>query len=172
LNWAVYYCDFGRYQNPLPARESSFASDANVTYKRSALEPIRSVWEKSFREVVVNAALVARGQKVALQPDVIVYQNRQELRLGKAIHERFSWGRSYALTRSESLSTAQRLLHAALSPVLPAILLARMTITAWQRGRHFAQFLTALPLIVLLVLVWSVGEGLGYAQLSLEAHPA
>jgi hypothetical protein len=39
LNWAVYYCDFGRYQNPLPPGESSCASDANVSYKRAALGP-------------------------------------------------------------------------------------------------------------------------------------
>src|ERR1700681_5044734 len=38
LNWAVYYCDFLRYQNPLQEGTSAFASDANVSYKRSALE--------------------------------------------------------------------------------------------------------------------------------------
>ena len=37
LNWAVYYCDFGRYQNPLPAGETALASDANTTYNRADL---------------------------------------------------------------------------------------------------------------------------------------
>ena len=44
LNWAVYFCDFLRYQNPLPEGESAIASDANVSYKRAALESIRPVW--------------------------------------------------------------------------------------------------------------------------------
>jgi hypothetical protein len=164
LNWAVYYCDFGRYQNPLIPGESSYASDANVTYKRSSLESVRSTWENSFREVVVNAALMSKGEKVALQPDVIVYQNRQGLRLGRAVHERFIWGRSYAATRTAMLSRTQRILYAALSPVLPAILLLRMTMTAWSRHRHFREYIQALPLIALLVAVWSLGEGLGYVM--------
>jgi hypothetical protein len=61
LNWAVYYCDFGRYQNPVPAGETLFASDANVTYKRAALEGVRPSWQESFREVVVNRALTSLG---------------------------------------------------------------------------------------------------------------
>ena len=162
LNWAVYFCDFGRYQNPLPSGESSFASDANVIYKRSALESIRSVWEQSFREVVVNEALRFRGEKVALQPDVIVYQNRQGLRLSTALQERFVWGRSYAATRSALLGNSQRLIYSLLAPLLPAILLLRMADTAWKRRRHFGKFLTALPFSVLLVTFWSLGEGVGY----------
>lgn len=164
LNWAVYYCDFGRYQNPLPAGESSYASDANVTYKRSSLESIRATWEKSFREVVVNAALRSKKEKVALQPDVIVYQNRHGLRLDRAVRERFIWGRSYAATRTAMLSRTERILYAALSPLLPAILMLRMTMTAWDRRRHFREYVQALPLIALLVAVWSLGEGLGYVM--------
>jgi hypothetical protein len=164
LNWAVYYCDFGRYQNPLVPGESSYASDANVTYKRQSLESVRPTWENSFREVVVNAALRAKGEKVALQPDVIVYQNRHGLRLGHAVQERFVWGRSYAATRRVMLSRTQRILYAALSPLLPAILLLRMTKTAWERRRHFRAYVQALPLIALLVTVWSLGEGVGYVR--------
>src|SRR5207249_4500436 len=35
LNWAVYFCDFGRYQNPLTAGPSVYLSDANLSYKRN-----------------------------------------------------------------------------------------------------------------------------------------
>lgn len=162
LNWAVYYCDFGRYENPLPPGESSFASDANVTYKRAALDAIRATWEHSFREVVVNAALRSRGEKLALRPDIVVYQHRQGLRLGAAVRERFVWGRSYAATRRAMLRRSQRVIYGLLSPVLPAILLRRMAATAWQRRAHFGTFLRVLPLTVLLVTVWSIGEGVGY----------
>jgi hypothetical protein len=54
LNWAVYFCDFLRYQNPLPEGESTRASDANVSYKRAALEAIRPVWEKEFHEATAR----------------------------------------------------------------------------------------------------------------------
>jgi hypothetical protein len=162
LNWAVYYCDFGRYQNPLPAGKSALASDANVTYKRSALQPIRATWEESFREVVVNGALIARGEGVALRPDIIVYQNRRTLRLGDALRERFVWGRSYAATRSALLGNPRRMAYTVLSPILPAILLLRMADTAWKRRTHFGEFVRALPFTVMLVTMWSIGEGVGY----------
>src|SRR6202042_3833936 len=74
LNWAVYFCDFLRYQNPLPEGEAATASDANVSYKRSALEAIRPVWQESFHESSVNSALLAKGEKLAAAPDIIVYQ--------------------------------------------------------------------------------------------------
>jgi hypothetical protein len=162
LNWAVYYCDFGKYQNPLPSGESSFASDANVSYKRAALESVHPLWVESFREVVVNGTLISQGQKVALRPDIIVYQHRSDLRLTDALRERFIWGRSYAAMRSELLNDSRRLLYAVLSPLLPGIMLLRLAVTAWKRRRYFGKFVGAAPVITLLLTSWSLGEGMGY----------
>src|SRR6266851_399303 len=68
LNWAVYFCDFIRYQNPVQAGDSAFASDANIAYRRAALESIRAVWQDAFHEPSVNEALRSRGEMVALAP--------------------------------------------------------------------------------------------------------
>jgi len=162
LAWAVYYCDFARYQNPVPRGPSSFASDANTAYKRTALEALRPLWTKSFREGIVNGALLAAGNKLALDPTVIVYQHRSDLRLGKALSERFVWGRSYAQTRCTVLAPMRRIAYAALSPLLPALLFLRMAATAWQRRRHFGKFVRSAPLVALLACSWSAGECVGY----------
>jgi len=162
LNWAVYYCDFGRYQNPVPAGDTPFASDANTIYKRADLESVRPVWNEAFREVVVNDALKSRGKSIVLDPEIIVYQNRRGLKLGAALHERFSWGRSYAATRLALLTTPKRFAYAALSPVLPALLTVRMARTAWSRKRHFPEFVRSVPFLVPLLISWSVGETIGY----------
>jgi Glycosyl transferase family 2 len=162
LNWAIYFCDFAKYQNPLPAGPSDFASDANTAYKRSALESVRPLWEKSFREVVVNGALLAAGRTLALDPGIIVYQHRSKLTLGLALQERFVWGHSYAATRSMLLSSPRRLVYAVLSPVLPLVMMQRMAAIAWRRHRRFGKFLRATPIIALLSCCWSAGECLGY----------
>lgn len=162
LNWAVYFCDFGRYQPPLEAGASDWASDANVSYKRAILESVRSVWEQSFREPAVNGELGARGHRLELGPAVIVDQHRDDLRFGPALRERFVWGRSYAQIRNRTLSGPKRLLYGGLSPILPLILFARMARTAWIRRRRFGKFTGAAPLILLLLASWSLGEGLGY----------
>jgi hypothetical protein len=161
LNWAVYYCDFGRYQNPVPSGESGFASDANVSYKRTALESVRSLWEQRFQEVVVNGALTSRGEKVALRPEIVVYQHREGLRLAPALRERYIWGRSYAVTRCELLSNPKRLFYAALSPALPVLMLLRLARTSRQRG-GFGKFVRAIHLIAALLASWSFGEAMGY----------
>jgi len=171
LNWAVYFCDFAKYQNPVPSGESSFASDANTAYKRSALESVRSVWEASFREVVVNGALVSAGRKITLNPDVVVYQHRSDLTLGSALCERFVWGRSYAATRGTLLSPSRRLIYAALSPLLPLLIMSRMTATIWKRRRLFGKFVSAAPLTALLTCSWSAGECVGYLASSVGKSP-
>ena len=169
LNWAIYFCDFSKYQNPLPAGASDFASDANTVYKRSALESVRALWERSFREVVVNGALRSTGRKITLDPGIVVYQHRSGLALPSALQERFVWGRSYATTRSMLLSAPRRLVYAALSPVLPVVMLLRMAALAWQRRRQFGKFVRAVPLIALLACAWSAGECVGY--LGVRAAP-
>ncbi len=162
LNWAVYFCDFGKYQNPVPTGDSPFASDANVSYKRSALHSVRQTWEDSFREVVVNEALRSRGEHLVLDSDIIMYQNRGALTLLAAIQERFIWGRSYASTRNETMSTSSRMIYALGAALLPLVLTARIASTAWKRRRLFGPFLRSFHLVAILQMSWSLGEGLGY----------
>jgi hypothetical protein len=163
LNWAVYFCDFGRYQNPVVTGDSPFASDANIVYKRSALDAVAAVWRESFQETAVNAALTARGHKLALSPGAVVYQERTGLNLGQAITERFVWGRSYAAARVRGTGLSKRLVYAGLAPLLPGVLVARMSATAFRKGRARRQFARAFPFIALLIASWSCGELVGYA---------
>lgn len=162
LNWAVYFCDFAKYQNPVVEGESDYASDANIAYKKSVLQRILSVWQDSFHETTVNDALLAQGQKLALSPQVVIYQHRSNLRFGNALRERFVWGRSYAATRTQLSNKAKRLIYVVLSPILPFVLVSRMTLIVFKKGRHVAAFLKALPLIILLSFCWSWGELVGY----------
>ena len=161
LNWAVYFCDFMRYQNPVRAGESAFASDANIAYRRAALESIRPVWQEKFYEPGVNEALRSRGELVALAPDMLLYQHRQGLRVGSALRERFVWGRSYAALRGR-LAPHRRVLWALFSPALPVLLLARMTAMAWKKRRTLAPYVKALPLTSILLVSWGLGELAGY----------
>jgi len=160
LNWAVYFCDFARYQGPLPEGETLFASDANVSYKRTALEPLRGIWGEVFREPEVNGAIQRQGQKLAFAP-AIVYQHRQ-LQLSTALSERYVWGRSYGATRSQMVGLPRRLVLAALSPLLPALMLLRMSFTALRKRRSIGAFLRALPLTGILAASWAWGEFCGY----------
>jgi len=162
LNWAVYFSDFGKYQNPIPAGESLFASDANVSYKRSAIESIRPTWQSGFHETQVNWELRKLGEKLTLSPEAIVFQNRDNLRFTNAMKERYIWGRSYAVSRIHVMGALRRVIYTILSPLLPFIITTRMAITAFKKGRLVSKFILASPIILLLSISWSFGEFLGY----------
>jgi hypothetical protein len=162
LNWAVYFSDFGRYQNPLPAGPSHFLTDANVSYKREALEEISDVWQHSFHETTVHSKLLQEGKTLWLAPELVVYQHRENLRLSKALQERYVWGRSFAGTRAQHASGSQRLLYLAFSPLLPIILMSRKIRAILQKKRLLPEFMKAFPLLTLLTLFWSFGEFAGY----------
>jgi hypothetical protein len=161
LNWAVYFCDFLRYQNPLPEGETFTVSDANAAYKRAALDSIRTVWQEVFSESLVNEALRARGEKLVLAPLAVISQRRQGLRLRAALQERYVWGRSYAATRVKLASTGRRVFWAAFAPALPLLMVTRMTLMAWKKRRTLGSFLKALPLTAALSVSWSCGEFIG-----------
>jgi hypothetical protein len=162
INWAVYFCDFGKYQNPVAAGDTSFASDANIAYRRAPLFVIRPVWEKAFHETEVNARLMERGEKIALHPEMIVYQHRNDLNLGEALAERYVWGKSYAVTRGRMAGPGKRLVYALLSPLIPVVIFTRIASNARRKQARWREFLRVSPLVLLLTLSWSLGEVVGY----------
>jgi hypothetical protein len=163
LNWAVYYCDFLRYQRPFPEGDSWVASDANVSYKRTALESVAPVWSEVFHESSVNGALRGRGERIALSQAIVVYQHRQGLDFKGAMKERFVWGRSYAATRAGLAGNSKRIFWAVFAPALPVLMLARMTLMAWRKRRTMGAFIRAFPFTAALIVGWSWGELMGYS---------
>jgi len=165
LAYAVYLCDFGRYQNPLPESRAWYVSDSNVCYRREALEEVADAWRRDgtdYHETIVHGALAARGWELRLTPRVVVWQARGGLTLRRALKERLVWGRSFAASRVAGAPLARRLFRAALTPLLPFVLTARLLRGALARRRSAGRALLAAPLLLLLNTVWSLGELAGY----------
>lgn len=163
LNWAVWFCDFGRYQNPLPEGPATFVSDSNVTYRRAALERVKTSWETDdYHETAVHGAMAAAGLTLWTTPAVVVWQARSGLSWRAAFVERFVWARSYAGTRARLVGSPRRWLLAALSPALPIIMTLRIVRVTMERGRHVGRMFAVLPIIAALQSVWALGELVGY----------
>lgn len=162
LNWAIWCCDFGRYQNPLPEGRAEFVSDSNVAYRRDALYQVESSWQGDYHETAVHWALAAAGFELLTTPNAIVWQSRSDLDWPRALKERFVWARSFAGTRANLISPIKRGVFAALTPLLPAVMTWRMFRVTLARGVHRRRFLVAFPLVVALQTAWAVGEFVGY----------
>jgi hypothetical protein len=162
LNWALYYCDFGRYGRPLQSGEVEYTSDVNVTYKHCALEAIRDVWHEAYHETTVHWTLRSRGEVLYLDPRLVVYQHRPPTTLWRAYWERIAWGRVFAETRVSACSLRKRLFYTASAPLLPILLLIRALNHMVRQRRTPIQIAKAFPLVVYLLIGWVLGELSGY----------
>jgi hypothetical protein len=162
VNWALYFIDFGAYQNPVPEGDTWIASDANVSYKRSVLAAIRRVWREAFNEHTVNRALRFRGERILLSSRVITHQNRGHVDFMTALRERFVWGWSFGAQRR--LAGLSRVTWTLTSPLLPFLMLGRLFARAAIQRRLTGRFFKAFPLMVLMVMAWCLGEVFAYLR--------
>lgn len=162
LNLALFFCDYGRYQRPFDAGPREYVTDVNISYRRDALDSTRELWRDRYHETTVHWELARRGETLWLSPDFVVWQRRRGLRLRSILRERFEWGRLFAYTRAREAGGAKRLAYAVLSPLLPLILFARHTRLQMGKRSKFGGFVRVSPLVALFLVVWSLGETVGY----------
>jgi hypothetical protein len=162
LNWAVYFCDFGRYQLPFEEGPRQYVSDVNICYKRRALESTRDLWTTRYHETTVHWALQRAGETLYIHPSVVIDQMRGTLRLGGLLRERLGWGRLFAYTRAREMTRPRRLLFGVLAPFLPVILLTRIVLGQCAKRRALGKLAIAWPIVLALLIAWSLGESAGY----------
>lgn len=162
LNWAIYFCDFGPYQNPIKTGLSTSISDVNVSYKQKSLHKIRNIWKNNYHEPNVHNALLNLGEKLWLSSEIVVYQHRENLDFCTAMLERYKWGLHYAGFRTQRLTVGKRLLCLTLSPMLPFVLLLRKINGVLKKRRCIIPLIRSLPIMMLLLSFWSIGEFVGY----------
>jgi len=162
LNWAVYFCDYGRYQLPLTAGPRAYVTDVNISYKREPLMRLRPLWQERYHETTVHWQLEREGETLYLTPELVVWQRRRGLSVRSLLRERLEWGRLFAYTRAREQSVPSRLAHAALAPLLPILLLLRHTRMQAQKRARLRRFLSVSPQVALFLSAWSLGELLGY----------
>lgn len=162
LHWALFFSDHGRYGSPLKPSTVDYVSDLNVSYKREALDATREIWRDAYHETTVHWALRDRGATLYLDPALRVYKQRSAITFAQAVHERLEWARVFAETRVSSKSPGLRVSYALITPVLPPLLLVRIIKHMIRQHRSISQIIATLPLALILVTAWSIGELLGY----------
>lgn len=162
MAWATYLLDYGRYAPPLDAGPAAYLSDCNVSYKRSGLEQIASVWRDAFHETSVHDAIRAQAghDATVLAPSIVVLQSRHP-DLASFIGERFTHGRLYARLRAAGSGRGQRWRYAIISLGVGPLFVLRALKHALRGENALIGALRALPLLIIGALCWSVGETTG-----------
>lgn len=163
LNWAVYFCDYGRYQRPFEFGPRAYVSDVNICYKRQALVQTQTLWADRYHETTVHWALQRQGVVLQLSPTPVVHQHRAGLTLARVCAERVHWGRLFAYTRARDIGRVQRAWLMLMSALLPVVLFGRLAVAQWRKRTGVGRFVAASPVICLFLVAWSAGEAVGYA---------
>lgn len=164
VNWAIFFCDFGRYQPPLDQADPEYVTDTNICYKRAPLMAIRELWEAAYQEPVVNWSLRRSGAGLRISDAARTVQHRPPIGLAAAASERYHWARLFGMIRSRDLSRGAVVKLAVLAPALPMVLFVRHFRRQLSKGHHLGAFLGAAPVTVFLLMCWSAGELAGYLQ--------
>ena len=164
LRWAIFFCDFGRYQAPLEVADPEYLTDINICYKREALESVRPLWERRYQEAKVNWALREAGHGLYLSDRPVVVQQRAPISLAAAIEERIHWARTFGEVRCEETPASTCFLWAAATPMLPVLLFFRHFRRQLGKKRNLRAFLEASPATLALLHFWALGECLGYCK--------
>jgi hypothetical protein len=159
--WAFCFVDFFRYMNPVTEGPSPTLSVCNVAYSAKDLKDVAEKWQAGFHETVIHDALRDSLGPLWLSPRVQVFV-RRDVTFRDAVYERYAFGRLFGATRIASEALSRRLYYIAAAPLLPVLLMMRMSSKARQDSHLFAEFRRALPAIAAMVLAWSWGEWLGY----------
>ncbi len=157
-DWAAYFAEFGRYMLPLPESTSQLPG-ANVVYLRAALPDARQLESEGFYETFINANI---SDSHPTNSGLIVRHERTWTLRG-ILATRFNHGRSFASLRTRGRPLAERIPFMLLTLALPLVLVARVTLEPFKRGRLVTRTILTLPWIVALSVSWSAGELAGYA---------
>jgi hypothetical protein len=171
LRWALFFCDFGRFQAPLDQDDAEYVTDINICYARDAIESVRDLWEDRYFESQVNWALKGRGHRLQLSDKAVVVLERGPIGVGAVMRERMGWGRIFGQVRGRETTPLGCAAWAAVSPVIPWVLFARHLRRQLAKGHHVREFVRAIPAMLLLLHCWVLGEFRGYLDAARMPRP-
>ncbi len=119
----------------------------------------------AFWEVFVHQKMRRAGMTLAKTPEVVVY-HQKSFTFSGFIKQRFYHGRQFGETRAAKMPVFWRAAMVLLSPTIPLIYLFRITRRIFAKKRNLGKFFASLPILILFLLSWSIGEFNGYLRSS------
>ena len=162
LSWAGFLTDYGSWLSLLQPREVSMLPTYNTAYKRAALlalGPRLDLLLTTGDELIVE--LRAAGRRFVFQPSARI-DHANIARPWAWLVERYLGGLLTANSRMERWSWGRRLLYAAGSPLIPAVVLARVAKGVNAARRAYSVPLAVYPTLLLGAVIGAIGELVGY----------
>ena len=161
IDRAAFLCEYSHCLPPGRAGLSSWLPGNNVAYPAATLRPHAAIAAAGGWENEVHAAITASGGQLIFVPEMVAGHD-MSYSLGGYMSQRYLYARSYAGNRLRGASFALRAAYAIATLALPALLLLRISRNVLGNPAYRKSLLMSLPLLVLFVVAWAAGEGVGY----------
>lgn len=161
VGWACHFADYGAFMLPAQRRVTTLLAGNHISYKRWVIERQLDSMEDGFWKVFFHWDLARQGIPFLFDPELVIHHSCPD-NLSGFLQRYFRSGRVFAAHRCKRLSPAERLLHLAGAPALPALLLYQRLRTGLGRTGEQVKLFEALPLLAAFVTAWAAGEFSGY----------
>jgi hypothetical protein len=164
LSWSIFLLDYGRWLAGLPAGEIHISPTHNVAYKREVLLELGDTLDRALSHSdVLGIHLTSRGHRAYFEPTARI-DHVNVSHPGAWVSERFLCGLLIAGQRAQRWSLLRRMVYLCGSPLIPFVVLARVTAGVRQARRHTRLPWGTLPGLVVAAMIAAMGEMVGYAR--------
>lgn len=159
--WALYLCEYVQLIRPMTTGPALYVSGVNACYRRDSLETCTDAWHQSFFENEVNDALVAQGHELWMEAGAWI-QSELLFPFKKARSHLHTGGWRFGCYRRERSTTSEMLKWRVTLPLVPVFHFWRiLKVMMTRRPKKLMKLFLGLPVVLTLVLAWSVGEARG-----------
>jgi len=159
-DWVVYFCEYNQSLPPVPRGETDHLNDANIAYRRRLLLDHAELLDGGYWPMTLHPALRAAGIRFLSVPEMVVY-HRGPFDFGYYLRQRFWFSRAFAGVRARTQPPWWRLAYLLGAPLVPVLLLGRMTRAVLEKRCRVRRFMLSLPLVVPALVVLAAGEWTG-----------
>ncbi len=160
-DWAAYFCDYAEFMPPAPRGIAAVVAGNNFSVKRAALQRGTEFVAPEFWKTLWCRRLQSEGIELFSEPAIRIGW-RKSYQLDLFLIRRFDQGRSFAGMRFAEQTFSKRIFYSIGSIFLPVVFLYRIAAPVFRRKLFVGKFILSLPIIVLAVVFWSVGEAFGF----------
>ena len=160
-SWAIYFLRYSAYLSYSREQLIDEIAGENASYKRDSLTAHGAAIANGFWEPEFHRLLRAEGKTLTFVPAIRITQGAS-LGFRDFCQQRFRHGRHFGRTRLRESSAPVRIARIVTSPLIPAVLLAKIFYRVIASRRYAGQLLVSLPILLVFVVAWTIGEVFGY----------
>ncbi len=159
VDWSAFLCEYSHCLRP-PVGRSEWLTGNNTTYRRALLRRFADVIAQDGWEGALHDAIRDAGIPLESRPDITV-GHKKHYTVREYMTQRYLYSRSFAGLRLRGRTPLGRFAYGLAALALPPVLFARVASRVWASGRHRRELLASVPLLVLYVVSWALGETAG-----------